>query len=190
MKDNRTSGGVVGGGGRGSFIAPRTCTYQPMQHNPTESEKRERTEELAALLRAAVNYTARQLLMSVPPMQRSKAETQALYDCTKDRRAPSDTTLALLLTIQARAENGHVLSEQIRVLELQGRAAAPCPFEASEAEQVHDAALDVAQLRAAREKSPTYWQAVREKAIAHMAALRHLIDATARYVVSPTEVRH
>lgn len=179
--------GDVAGGPRVDGMTP-TLAYRPMPSNPTEAELRDRTQERTELLRTAVNYTARQLLMAVPPMLRSKAEAQLLYDCVKGRRGASDATLVALMDIQARADvaHAHTLSEQIRALELRGRSrSVPCVFEASEAEQAHDAELDLAQLAAARHKTPTYWQAVREKAIAHMAALRALIDATARYA-TPT----
>lgn len=184
---SRTDTSMVGACNRLAY--QRTSQLPMSSSNPTASEIRERTEERAALLRAAVNYTARQLLLSVPPMQRSKAESQMLYDCTKDRRAATAETLAALMAIQARADatHRHILSEQIRALELQGREPlALCPLEANEREQVLDAELDAAQLAAARHKAPTYWQAVREKAIAHKAALRHLIDSTARYVTPNT----
>lgn len=128
-----------------------------MQSNPIETELRERTEERTALLRAAVNYTARQLLMVVPPMRRTKAESQLLYDCVKGRRSATDATLAALMDIQARTEaTAHLLSDQLKAIEA---ATAPafkdeCLVEVGLAIEEADVALDRARTLYAKEQTP------------------------------------
>lgn len=175
-------------------VAENRLAYQPTSQqtmtlsNPLTDDLRERTEDRTKFLRAAVVYTARQLLVAVPPSMRSKAESQALYDCTKERRAFSDDTVALLIDLQKRAdaERRHVLSEQIRALEV---AAVPAPAECLvqvglKVEEA-DVALDNARTMYATEKTPVRASYMRECAIRLMAAARVLIDATARYA-TPT----
>lgn len=124
-------------------------------HNGSRNvETVQRAAELAALLRAAVQSTARQLLIALPPAKRSVSESQFLQDCVRDRRAVSGDTLALLLVLQARADR-NFLSDALRTVEVQ-IAPEPLnvePLELHLAEEDAEAAFDKAQTHAIHDPS-------------------------------------
>ena len=147
-------------------------------HNAQQNvDTTERAAELAQLLRSAMNYSARQILVALPPAKRSQSESMFLQDCARDRRAVSDENLATLLVLQGRADV-HALSENIRALEVRCAASQPrCVFDASEQEQAANEALNLAQLKAHREKTRTAWEAAREYVQRQIDASRVLLDS-------------
>lgn len=136
-----------------------------------------RDGELALLLRMAVQVVARHLMVAVAPSRRSTAETYFLRDCIRDRRKASSETLSQLLDIQSRAEAPHYLSEQFRMIEAQLLPSKPvCIHEVSEAEQESNAALDMAQLLFAKERSPVRAVQVAETGTQQLYRTRALVD--------------
>lgn len=143
-----------------------------------------RHAELAALLNAAVARVARQVLVQLPWQQRSKDDSQFLMDCARSdnqgRRVASPTTVARLMALAARADLSHAWSDAVRAVEVQvAPAGVPVAEEANEAEQLANEALNMAQLQAEREKSPTRWLVVWELCKQQMHATRRLMDAAA-----------
>lgn len=155
-------------------------TSQPltMSSNQITDNFSQRTEERAKMVRKAIVCVGKQLLVTVPPSKRTAAESQLLYDCSRGRRPASDETLAGLMAIQDRI-GGHALSDELRGLE--SAVTVPvCALEANEQEHEPDAALDMAQLKAAREQTPARWRAVWELCQRQIDALRKLADAAAQ----------
>ena len=99
-------------------------------------------------------------------------------------RALSIDGLETLVDLAGRADNPMVLEETLRSAVLR-RLAAPkviCAFEASELEQEANHPLNIAQLLAAREKSPIRWTQVLETARQQLFATRRLIDAAVIHI--------
>lgn len=188
MTTHRT--GTDAGGERAGSIGRGTSHRIGYVLNHNDTDFAARREEVLNLVRSAMGVVARQLLVAVPPSHRSKSETDFLQDVARDRRAASPETLGAILAVQRRADYPHLFSEAVRGVELGLAPVAPlCPFEASEAEQQANAPLDLAQLIAAKDKSRTRWEAVRDYAAKQLHATRRLLDAASLHLSTTTEGR-
>lgn len=134
-----------------------------------------RREELAALTREAMGFVARQILVTLPPNQRSSDESDFLQDVARGRRDFGN--LAMLLALESRSALPHRVSEAIRAREISLSAKSLCRQEANLLEESSNAPLNQAQLLAEREDTPTRWQQVVEFAQRQMYATRQLLDA-------------
>lgn len=176
-----TAGGDrVGGTSRISFQAAL-----PLNHAGTQNvDTAQRLAERARVVRAAMNHSARQLLIDLHHTQRTESETQKLKDMARDRCAVNDENLAFVMVLQDRVA-GHYLSDNLRGVEVRGRAdlARECIYDVSELEQALDAEADAIQLKLAREKSPARLMSLREIA-PHMAAIWRRLGDIAHYQLS------
>jgi hypothetical protein len=171
------TGGAAGGPLASARMTP-TLTYQPMPSNHAARQSVASPEDLTELLRLAVVYSAKQLLIAIPPSSRSGPETQFLSDCARGRRTPSTETLSALMALQARGSDKHLFSEQMRAIEIKLAPVQAVDFyDLNEAEQPIDAAADMIQLQAARDKSRTRLQQIAEIGPQVIAAWRRLTDA-------------
>lgn len=170
------------GGSRG--MKP-TLTYTPMSGNHNGAQNvatTERAAELARLLRSAMNYSARQLLIELPPAKRSESESMFLKDCARDRRAVSDENLATLLVLQGRADL-HALSNNIRELEVRVAAQSQsCPVQSLLEETEAQGQADVAQHQFVYERTPVRARALMEKLEDHGRRIRRAMDALAGFL--------
>lgn len=147
-------------------------------HNGAQNvDTAQRLAERARLIRSAMNYSARQLLIALPPAQRTESESQKLKDMDRDRCAVNAENLAFVMALQDRAE-AHFLSDNLRGVEVRGRAdlARECIHDVSELEQVVDAEADAIQLKFAREKSAARLMSLRDVAPRMAAIWRRLGD--------------
>lgn len=163
-------------------VGPARLIQYPHDRHPVAPETATREAELGKLLGEAVQHVARHVLIAVPPMQRTRDESAFLSDCARGRRGGSSVTLARLLDIQSRAESPHAMSEYVRAIEL--RYVKPSQvdvFDAMEDEEAASAALGLAKLLLAREKSGVRASQVVEAAQQGMWALRRLTDAASLY---------
>lgn len=176
--------GEVAGGALGRMT--RISYPAPSMHNHNDTSTVARTEELTNLLRLSIVATGKQLLLLDIP-DRSESERNFLNDCARGRRAVSDETVRQVMAIQRRVESArHLFSESMRAIEL-GIApiSTECALDVSENEHGPDAELDKAQLQVARdEQSVTRWQQVREAGLRQMNALRRLVDAANRQIIT------
>lgn len=171
--------GEVAGGARAGRI--QRINYEaPMSNNHAEASPVDMTQRLAErarFIRGAMVVSARQLMVLLPPSQRSADETMKLKDMARDRCAVTDENMAFVMVLQDRvASNG--LSENLRGVEVRGRAelARECIYDLSESEQPVDAEADLLQLKLARDKSPARLQQIVEVGPRIIAAWRRMVD--------------
>lgn len=179
---NRT--GEVAGGALGRMT--RISYPAPSMHNHNDTSPVARTEELTNLLRLSIVSTGKQLLLETIP-DRTESERNFLNDCARGRRVVSDETVRQLMAIQRRVDGcRHLFSEAMRGMELGlVPVAAECALDVSEQEQPIDAALDMAQIQAARDMaSPARWQQVVDLGRRQIEVTRRLVDAACRQLAT------
>lgn len=173
---------VLRGGPRPVGRMDAISSYSAPMLNHGESDFAARTEELTKLVNGIVAQVARQLMVAVPPAKRTEDESNFLKDCARAeaRRVASDVTLARLLAIGRKAEPPYMLSEAVRQIEASVAPIAPLGiFEAIDAEQEVDAALDIVQLKA-RDGSRARMQQITEVGPRVIHAVRRMVDAASR----------
>lgn len=154
--------------------------YQPMLSiNNTKPVQLAKADELAALLRGAVPDIAREILLNLPHAMRTAEESQFLSDCVAGKRNVTPRVMARLVDLQTRgdAHIHYLLSTTIETIEARAAGKIICAFEASEFEQETNGPLNMAQLLAAREKTPVRWGQVRDTAKHQLVATKNLMVA-------------
>lgn len=138
-------------------------------------------EQIENALRDGVAAFAAKLLELIPANRRSGPETSKLADIKRKRQHASAENQAFLLWMARRTnEPVCLLSECIRLYEVEAAAAPICAFDASLSETIAQGPLDQAQQLAAHEDTPTRWIVVAEVARTHYEAIRRLADAAVK----------
>lgn len=155
---------------RDRVVSPAIQYECPGSRYPEERFELGRRTEFLALLAEMARYLRKFAI--------SQKEYDVCTDVVKGKRL-SIAGLDLLVGIAARADKPMVIEDTIRraIIDRLAAPQPPCPFDASESEQQVNEPLNLAQLVAHREKSPTRWIQVAELASEQERASRVLKEA-------------
>lgn len=159
-------------------------TYSTQSSNQRECrESALNRRDIEQRIRQAVSRAARQLMLSVPPNQRTPEQTTWLNDRLRkdagERYGCTEDALVMVFEIARQSnEPCHALSSVFHELEVEMAAATPlCPTEASDAEDEANHPLNVAQKLWERERTPVRAVGVVEAAMQQLHKTQAILRA-------------